>query len=44
MSVDHIEVDLFALMISKPTYQPVSLSTIVDAQKHLSIKDKIYFL
>ena len=40
MFVDDIEVDSFALMITKSKYQPVSISTIVDAQKHLSVEDK----
>ena len=40
MFVDDIEVDSFAFMITKLNYQPVSISTIVDAQKHLSVKDK----
>ena len=40
MFVDDIEVDSFALMITKSKYQQVSISTIVDAQKHLSVEDK----
>ena len=40
MFVDDIEVDSFALMITKSKYQPVSISTIIDAQKHLSVEDK----
>ena len=44
MFVDNIEVDLFALMITKSKYQPVSISKIINVQKHLSVKDKINFL
>ena len=40
MFVDDIEVDSFALMITNSKYQPVSISTIVDAQKYLSVEDK----
>ena len=40
MFVDDMEVDSFASMITKSKYQPVSISTLVDAQKHLSVEDK----
>ena len=40
MFSDDLEVDSFASTITKSTYHPVSISTIVDTQKHLSVEDR----
>ena len=40
MFSDNVEVDSFASTITKSTYHPVSISTIVDTQKHLSVEDR----
>ena len=37
---DDVEVDSFASTITKSTYHPISISTIVDTQKHLSVEDR----
>ena len=37
---DDVEVDSFASTITKSTYHPISISTILDTQKHLSVKDR----
>ena len=38
MFSDDVEVDSFTSTITKSTYHPVSISTIVDTQKHLSVE------
>ena len=38
MFTDDVEVDSLASTITKSTYQQVSISTIVDAQTHLTVK------
>ena len=38
--VDDVEVDSFALMITKSTYQPILISTIIDAQNHLTVEHR----
>ena len=40
MFFDNDEVDSFALTITKSTYHPVSISTIIDTQTHLSIEER----
>ena len=40
MFFDDVEVDLFASTITKSSYQPTSISTIVDTQKLCSIENK----
>ena len=40
MFSDDVEVDSFTSTITKSTYHPVSISTIVDTQKHLSVEDR----
>ena len=40
MFSDDVEVDSFASTITKSTYHPVSISTIVDTPKHLSVEDR----
>ena len=40
MFSDDVEVDSFTSTITKSTYHPVSISTIVDTQKHLSVEVK----
>ena len=40
MFSDNVEVDSFASTITKSTYHPVFISTIVDTQKHLSVEDR----
>ena len=40
MFVDDVEVDSFASMITKSTYQPISISTIIDAQQHLTVEHR----
>ena len=40
MFVDDMKVDLFALKITKSKYESISISTIVNAQKHLSVEDR----
>ena len=40
MFSDDEEVDSFASANTNSTYHPVSISTIVDTQKHLSVKDR----
>ena len=37
---DNLEADSFASTITKSTYHPVSISTIEDIQKHLSVEDR----
>ena len=37
---DDVEVDSFASTITKSTYHPISISTIVDTQTHLSVEDR----
>ena len=38
MFIDDVEVDSFASTITKSTYQQISISTIVDAQTHLTVE------
>ena len=40
MFSDDVEVDSFVSTITKSTYHPISISTIVDTQKHLSVEDR----
>ena len=40
MFLDNIEVDSFASTITKSTYLPVFISTIVDTKKFLSVEDR----
>ena len=40
MFSDDVEVGSFASTITKSTYHPVSISTFVDTQKHLSVEDR----
>ena len=40
MFLDNQEVDSYASTITKSTYHPVSISTIVDTQKYLSVEDR----
>ena len=40
MFVDDVEVDSFASTITKSTYQPISISTIIDAQQHLTVEHR----
>ena len=37
---DNVEVDSFASTITKSTYHPISISSIVDTQTHLSVEDR----
>jgi hypothetical protein len=37
---DDVEVDPFSSTITKSTYHPVSISTIVDTQTHISVEDR----
>ena len=38
MFINDVEVDSFASTITKSTYQQVSITTIVDAQTHLTVE------
>ena len=40
MFVDDVEVDSFASMITKSTYQPILISTVINAQKHLTVEHR----
>jgi hypothetical protein len=40
MFLDNVEVNSFASTITKSPYCPVSISTIVDTQTHLSVEDR----
>ena len=40
MFFDDVEVDSFASTITKSTYHPVNISTIIDKQTHLSVEDR----
>ena len=40
MFSDDVEVDSFTSIITQSMYHPVSISTIVDAQTHLSVEDR----
>ena len=40
MFFDNVEVDSFASTITKSTYHPVNISTIIDKQTHLSVEDR----
>ena len=40
MFFDDVEVDSFALAITKSKYHPVNISTIIDTQTHLSVEDR----
>ena len=40
MFVDDVEVDSSASMIIKSTYQPILITTIIDAQKHLTVEHR----
>ena len=40
MFSDDVEVHFFASMITKSTYQPISISTIIDTQNHLTVEHR----